>query len=108
MIYHEYFCQLGALKVLHDIREARDPKNIKERMKSEIEIMSKNIHPNLIKRRCKVCGEGIYNLVVNDHTQAMNYGIRSAGNRNNKIFECSNCGNVQWFSYSTNVPKVWQ
>jgi serine/threonine protein kinase len=315
MIYHEDFCQLGALKVLHDIREARDPKNTKERMKSEIEIMSKNIHPNLIKmletdidsqwyiskyysngnlasnkhlfkgnllgalkairplveavaslhkqgyvhrdikphnifldknnslilgdfgliyfednqhkrvsdtydnvgsrdwmpgwamgmridkvnatfdvfglgkllwsmvsgkeimqlwyyndskfnleelfpnsdnmrfanrlfskcivekendclknatdlleeidktislverhadpigknikRRCKVCGEGIYNLVVNDHTQAMNYGIISAGNRNWKIYECSNCGNVQWFSYNTNVPKVW-
>lgn len=39
----------GALKVLHKIENARDANLAVERIKREIEAMSENLHPNLIK-----------------------------------------------------------
>ncbi len=38
-----------ALKVLHEPKDARDPKLAMDRIKREIGVMSKNLHPNLIK-----------------------------------------------------------
>jgi len=38
-----------ALKVLHELRDAKDPKLAKERIQREIGAMAKNLHPNLIK-----------------------------------------------------------
>ncbi len=38
-----------ALKVLHKPQDARDPKLAKERIKSEIDAMRRNLHPNLIE-----------------------------------------------------------
>jgi len=39
----------GALKVLHEPKDARDADLAPERIKREIEAMSKNLHPNLVK-----------------------------------------------------------
>lgn len=39
----------GALKVLHEPKEARDPERAEARVKREIEAMSKISHPNLLK-----------------------------------------------------------
>ena len=39
----------GALKVLHNPEDARDAQLAEERIKREIEAMSENLHPNLIK-----------------------------------------------------------
>lgn len=56
-------------------------------------------------RTCKVCGIGNYELVVNeDYNATCSFGL--AGNRKWKIFTCSNCGNVQLFSY-IKTPKAW-
>jgi len=41
--------KLGALKVLHKPEDARDPEQARERIKREIEAMSKVSHPNLLK-----------------------------------------------------------
>lgn len=38
-----------ALKVLHDFEKARDSENAFERIKREINLMKKNLHPNLLK-----------------------------------------------------------
>jgi hypothetical protein len=37
-----------ALKILHDLKEARDPELAKERIKNEIKAMSTVSHPNLL------------------------------------------------------------
>lgn len=39
----------GALKVLHEPKEARDPGRAEARIKNEIQAMSKLNHPNLLK-----------------------------------------------------------
>jgi len=49
LINMEDFLNHGALKVLHDPREARDPGRAHERIKREIDVMSKILHPNLLK-----------------------------------------------------------
>lgn len=41
--------RLGALKVLHDPKDARDPKLARERIKREIDVMSKNLHPSILR-----------------------------------------------------------
>lgn len=62
-----------------------------------------------VKRKCKVCGLGHYELIVNeDITGTYNFGISSVGNRKWKIFTCSYCGNVQLFSYEEQTPQAWQ
>lgn len=49
MLQMEDPCNQFALKVLHELKDARDPKLAKERIQREIGAMSKNLHPNLIK-----------------------------------------------------------
>jgi serine/threonine protein kinase len=39
----------GALKVLHEAKDARDANLASDRIKREIEVMSENLHPNLIE-----------------------------------------------------------
>jgi serine/threonine protein kinase len=60
-----------------------------------------------IKRTCKACGVGKYELIVDEDTTATrNFGITPVGGRKWKIFTCSNCGNVQLFSYDR-TPNAW-
>ena len=62
-----------------------------------------------VKRKCKVCGIGNYELVVNENpTDTTNFGISPVGNRKWKIFTCSNCGNVQLFCYREMAPNAWR
>jgi len=42
-------CHHAALKQLHRPEDARDPKLAAERIRREIEVMSQNLHPNLIE-----------------------------------------------------------
>jgi len=62
-----------------------------------------------VKRRCKVCGIGEYNLVADeDLLKIRSFGFNLVGNRTMKIFTCSNCGNVQLFSYDKETsPPAW-
>jgi hypothetical protein len=61
------------------------------------------------ERKCKVCGIGKYQLVVNENRiDTDNFGLRVVGNRKWKIFTCSHCGNVQFFSFEEQIPKAWQ
>lgn len=54
-----------------------------------------------IKRKCKVCGNGTYELIVNGNpTAAHNFGISPTGNSGFKIYTCNNCGHVQLFYFS--------
>lgn len=60
-----------------------------------------------VKRKCKICGIGNYELIVNEDSSATDsFGFRPVGSRKWKIFTCSNCGNVQLFSYQR-TPKAW-
>lgn len=62
-----------------------------------------------VERKCKVCGIGYYKIIVNENnSDARNFGITSAGNRGWKIFTCSHCGNVQFFSFEKKSPDAWQ
>jgi len=62
-----------------------------------------------IKRPCKVCGIGKYELVVDDDSiETRNFGFNPAGARKMKIFVCSHCGNVQLFFYQGKLPPAWQ
>ncbi|MDD5064054.1 MAG: protein kinase family protein [Phycisphaerae bacterium] len=62
------------------------------------------------KRKCKVCGIGEYDLVADGNaTKIHNLGFNLVGGRTMKIFTCTNCGNVQLFSYDKVVPPpAWQ
>lgn len=62
-----------------------------------------------VKRKCKVCGIGNYDLEVNDSPNATrNFGLNPAGVRMMKIFVCSHCGHVQLFSYEGKLPEAWK
>lgn len=62
-----------------------------------------------VERTCKVCGIGKYKLIVNDNvTDTRNFGLQPTGSRQMKIFTCSYCGNVQFFSYERQLPEAWQ
>ncbi|NIR50756.1 protein kinase [candidate division KSB1 bacterium] len=61
-----------------------------------------------VERRCKVCGVGHYELIVNEDTTGVsNFGFTPSGDRRWKIFTCSHCGNVQLFSYEGKPPDAW-
>ncbi len=60
-----------------------------------------------VSRKCKVCGLGNYALIVDDDiTQTRNFGLAPAGDRVMRIFTCTQCGNVQLFSYKS-PPPAW-
>ena len=62
-----------------------------------------------VERTCKVCGFGKYKLVADDNlTQIRNFGFNPSGMRTMKVFTCSYCGNVQFFSYERQLPEAWQ
>jgi len=69
-------------------------------------------HINLTeKRKCKVCGMGEYDMVADeDPTEIHNFfGFNPVGCRTMKIFTCTNCGNVQLFSYDKEAPpSAWR
>ena len=62
-----------------------------------------------VKRKCRVCGMGDYELLADeDKTETLKFGLRPEdGRRRMKIFICTNCGNVQLFSY-IKVPPAWR
>jgi serine/threonine protein kinase len=62
------------------------------------------------KVRCKICGIGEYDMVADEDPSSIhNFGFNLVGNRTMKIFICSNCGNVQLFSYDWgNQPAAWR
>jgi len=49
MLRMQDLSQQAALKVLHKPEDARDPKLAVERIRREIDVMSQNLHPNLIE-----------------------------------------------------------
>jgi serine/threonine protein kinase len=65
-----------------------------------------------VKRKCKVCGLGEYKLVSDENdaniTKTYNFGIHPTAGWSIKIFSCTNCGNVQLFSYNGELPPAWQ
>jgi len=62
-----------------------------------------------VKRKCRVCGMGDYALMADENkTESLNFGLRPEDvRRRMKIFICTNCGNVQLFSY-IKVPPAWR
>jgi len=67
-----------------------------------IESDADKIDPNT-KRKCKVCGLGEYQMIVDES----NFGL-GPREREFKIFTCSYCGNVQLFSYDREIPDAWR
>jgi len=65
-----------------------------------------------VKRKCKVCGIGEYKMISDENdediTKTYNFGIHPTANWRIKIFTCTNCGNVQMFSYEGKLPAAWQ
>jgi len=63
-----------------------------------------------IDRACKVCGIGKYRIVVDkDYTALENFGMRAVSGSEFKIFTCSHCGHVQFFSFSNREsPPAWK
>ena len=63
-----------------------------------------------IKRKCKVCGIGNYDLIVDRNGAASaNFGISPGGSRSFKIFTCGHCGHVQLFAFGNNSePVAWE
>lgn len=62
-----------------------------------------------IARRCKVCGMGYYELILDRHSPGMhNFGLRPAGTRSFKVFTCNHCGHVQLFTFDGKQdPPAW-
>ena len=59
-------------------------------------------------RRCHVCGVGDYRLIISERSgpeAVRNFGLDPAGEAF-RIFECTNCGNVQTFRV-TRMPPGW-
>lgn len=66
-----------------------------------------NLKQPRAKRTCMVCGMGRYEIIVDQNTTAaQNFGINSAGVRVWKIFACTYCGNVQWFTSGSGQKKA--
>ena len=65
-----------------------------------------------IKRPCKVCGIGDYELRINqDEIATHEFGLNPRGNWKHKIFMCNYCGHVQLFGIGTGEinppPPAW-
>lgn len=61
-----------------------------------------------VARRCDVCGVGDYRLIINERSgpdTLRNFGLNPAGEAF-RMFECTNCGNVQIFRV-THMPPGW-
>jgi serine/threonine protein kinase len=61
-----------------------------------------------IKRTCRVCGVGTYQLeALDDLSKIRNFGFQPSGTRTMRIFTCNHCGHVQLFSHKGNIPPAW-
>jgi serine/threonine protein kinase len=62
-----------------------------------------------IKRKCKVCGIGTYQLVADkDLDKIKNIGLNPYSGDTLKIFTCAHCGHVQFFHFKeNNGPPAW-
>jgi len=65
-----------------------------------------------VKRRCRVCGIGNYQLFVDSDNvyHARNFGLQPTGDSTFKIFACNHCGHVQLFFFpgQGKVPPAWE
>jgi serine/threonine protein kinase len=76
-----------------------------QKIENSVEQLSKNV-----KRKCKVCGIGKYELEVSGKniSEIHNFGFDPRGSRNMRIVVCNNCGHTQIFSYFLDeLPKAW-
>ncbi len=67
------------------------------------------IEPN-VKRHCKVCGIGDYELIADKNlSNTRNLGFNPTSGNEYKIFACNHCGHVQLFSflYNREPPQAW-
>ena len=62
-----------------------------------------------IKRRCLVCGAGHYEMTCDRNTSGLhNLGLRPAGTRAYRIFDCNACSHVQMFACTMErIPTAW-
>ncbi len=62
------------------------------------------------KRLCKICGKGHYEMrYTGSGVESRHYGVANGSGCQRKIFVCSNCGNVQFFSWTFGkVPDAWK
>lgn len=61
-----------------------------------------------VERWCHVCGVGVYRIHIHESSgpsALQNFGLSAPGEAF-RIFECSNCGNVQMFRV-TSMPPGW-
>ncbi len=80
-----------------------------DRLLCVIDLRADLIRDN-IKRRCKVCGLGMYNCIVDlNQTGAGNFGLNPRGSSQMKIFTCAHCGHVQLFHFQNEKgPPAWK
>lgn len=81
-------------------------------------ISGQSVHlANNTKRKCLVCGDGIYSRIVNGNQSAtQNFGLAPRGGAGFKIYQCNHCGHIQLFYFDdiNNVtplgpgPMAWQ
>ena len=75
-----------------------------EIMKRDGELLSLEI-----RRICRVCGYGQYELIADDMrtpTSSESVGFRLVGHIKWRVFCCGSCGNIQTFQMHQN-PKAW-
>lgn len=63
-----------------------------------------------VKRKCKVCGVGIYHLEpCSDKGKINKFGLQPQGQTMFKIFTCTHCGHVQlFFERQGQSPDAWE
>lgn len=63
-----------------------------------------------VRRKCKVCGVGGYELFIDgDKSRLRTFGIEPTGSNTMKIFTCDHCGHVQLFNFPNRQdPPAWQ
>ncbi len=61
------------------------------------------------KLACAICGLGMYEPIADENPAGVtNFGLTRQGSRSFKIFGCSHCGNVQFFSWTGDArPPAW-
>ena len=110
--YMKFANQLFAKCIVENEQDCvRDAGILLEQIDTLIRIVDIGADPigTNIKRHCKVCGIGIYTLVVDENTTgSRNFGIDAVGSRKMKIFTCNHCGHVQLFSYEGEHPPAWE
>jgi serine/threonine protein kinase len=64
-----------------------------------------------IRRHCRVCGVGVYTMIVNERmgpSAIRNFGLQAVGDPRWRIFQCGFCGHIQMFQLNGSNPAAWQ